>query len=361
MTAADTIELIIGTYTNTDIPNGTDGPDTVRGIVRASVTADGSRIEAHNVTPIAPLVNPTWVQLSADGRYVYAACETEDGAVLALSLDDAGKLSALNSQPTGGSDPCHVTLVNGGTHLVAADYGSGTVSAHPVNADGTLGERTGFVQHAGSGPNTDRQAAAHAHMIAEDPSGRFILAIDLGTDSVYAYALDTETGSLTEAARTTLEPGFGPRHLAFHPNGDLVYIVGELGLDIAVCEYDASTGRLNQVTTIPSVENGEIGADYPSGIRVTPDGRFLHAAIRGKDVLSTFSLADPRGPAPVCAVPTGGTWPRDIAVSPDGTLLFCSNQLSDDVTVFALDAETGVPTPTGATLAVPAPSCVVMR
>jgi len=350
----ENIELTIGTYTN--------GVTQDRGIFRAWVAADGSKIGLRGVTPVTPTVNPTWVVFSDDGRFVYAACEGAEGGVAALELDADGELSLLGIQPTGGSETCHVALVNGGTHLVAANYGSGSIAVHPVLADGSLGERTHAVQHVGSGPYTERQAGPHAHMIAEDPAGRHILVLDLGTDTVFTYVLDPETGTLTESSRTILRGAFGPRHLAFHPNGELVYVVGELGFEIAVCEYDVETGTLNPVTIVPVVEGGgELGVDFPSGIRVSPDGRFLYAAVRGPDLLRTYSLADPRIPEFVSAVPTGGSWPRDIVLSPDGTLLFSANQLADVVTVFRLDPATGVPVPTGATLEIPAPACVLMR
>jgi 6-phosphogluconolactonase len=356
--AVDTeiVELTLGAYTN--------GVTEDRGIFRAWVAADGSEIGLRGVTPVSPTVNPTWVVFSADGRFVYAACEGAEGAVAALKVDDGegGGLSLLGIQPTGGVEPCHVALVNGGTHLVSANYASGSIAVHPVLADGSLGGRTDAVQHVGSGPYAERQAGPHAHMIAEDPSGRHILALDLGTDTVFAYVLDAETGTLTEASRTILRGGFGPRHLAFHPNGELVYVIGELGFEIAVCEYDAETGRLSPVSIVPVVEGGGVlGVDFPSGVRVTPDGRFLYAAVRGPDLLRTYSLGDPRNPEFVSAVPTGGSWPRDIVLSPDGTLLFSANQMADVVTVFRLDPVTGVPSPTGATLGIPAPACVLMR
>jgi 6-phosphogluconolactonase len=347
------LELLIGTYT--------EGPNPERGIFRATAAPDGSHIELRGVTAIAPNVDPTWLAAGADGRFVYAACEGEQGAVLALAVDESGELSVLNAQPTGGSGTCHAALVNGGTHLVAADYVSGSVAAHPIAADGSLGERTGFVQHVGSGPYVERQAGPHAHMIAEDPDGRFVHAIDLGTDTVYAYEVDAVSGALVEGSRSTLRPAFGPRHLAFHPNGGIVYVIGELGFELAVCEYDTATGELNPIAYVPIVENGVLGEDFPSGIRVSPDGRFLHLAVRGPDTLRTYELGDPRKPELVSVVSTGGRWPRDIVLSPDGRLLFCSNQQSDDVTIFTLDTRTGVPSPTGAVLAIPAPSCVIMR
>ena len=351
--AESVVELTIGTYTNGVTPD--------RGIFRGWVAADGSEAGLRGVASVAPTVNPTWVVFSADGRFVYAACEGDEGAVAALEVTAEGELSLLGVQPTGGSETCHVALVNGGTHLVAADYKTGSVAVHPVLADGSLGARTGQVQHVGSGPYPERQAGPHAHMIAEDPAGRHIFALDLGTDTVYAYVLDAEAGTLTESARTVLHGAFGPRHLAFHPDGELVYVVGELGFEIAVCEYDRETGALSPVTTFAVVEDGVLGVDFPSGIRVTADGGFLYVAVRGRDDLRTYSLADPRKPALVSAVPTGGSWPRDIALSPDGTLLFSANQLADVITVFRLDPTSGVPSPTGATLEIAAPACVLMR
>jgi 6-phosphogluconolactonase len=352
MGTEEIIELTIGTYTHGVTPD--------RGIFRAWVAADGSEIGLRGVTPVSPAVNPTWVVFSADGRFVYAACEGGEGAVAALELNAGGGLSLVNLQPTGGSEPCHVALVGGGTHLVSANYQSGSIAVHPVLADGSLGGRTGLVQHAGSGPYTERQAGPHAHMIAEVPGGRHILALDLGNDTVYAYVLDPETGTLAESARTALRGAFGPRHLAFHPDGELVYVLGELGFEIAVCEIDRSTGALDTVSVVTVVDDGVLGVDFPSGIRVTPDGRFLHVAVRGRDTLRTYALADPRKPEFVSSVPTGGSWPRDIVLSPDGALLFSANQLDDEITVFRLDPVSGVPSPTGARLELAAPACVLM-
>jgi 6-phosphogluconolactonase len=346
--------MTIGTYTR--------GRDSELAIFRAWVEADGSRIGMRGGVSVAPTVDPTWVVFSDDGRYVYAACEGAEGAVAALEMSRAGELTLLNIQPTGGADTCHVAIVNGGTHLVAANYQSGSVSVHPILPDGTLGERTCLVQHEGSGPDPDRQAGPHAHMIAEAPDGRAIFAVDLGTDTLYGYALDAATGTLTEISRTVLRPGFGPRHLAFHRNGEVVYVLGELGFEVAVCAFDAAAGSLTVLSTFPVIEDGEPGVDYPSGIRVTPGGRFLHVAVRGRDELRTFSLvADPRKPELASTVPTGGSWPRDMVLSPDGTLLFSANQLSNELVVFRLDPFSGLPTPTGARLSVPAPACVLMR
>ena len=198
-------------------------------------------------------------------------------------------------------------------------------------------------------------------MVTEDPQGRHVLAIDLGVDSIYGYELDPETGGLEEVARTRLRPGFGPRHLAFHPDGRHVYVIGELGFTIAVCTYDARHAELTVLDEVPVLEQGVPGEDFPSAIRISPDGRFLYTGNRGRDTICVFSLATgPEKPELAATVPTGGSWPRDLALSPDGTLLLSANQKAGTVTVFRLDPETGIPEPTGAELAVPAPTCLVM-
>ena len=347
------IHLTIGTYTQ--------GPDPRRGIVHAVLAGDGSSIETRAVTACP---DPSWVVRGPDGRTFYAVSETTQGEAGAFSADggaEDGGLGRLTVHPTGGADPCHASLLNGGTHLAVANYTSGSVSVHPVGADGSIGAQSSLVQHVGSGPDPDRQAGPHAHMVTEDPQGRHVLAIDLGVDSIFGYELDPETGGLAEVARTRLRPGFGPRHLAFHPDGRHVYVIGELGFTIAVCTYDARHAELTVLDEVPVLEHGVPGEDFPSAVRISPDGRFLYTGNRGRDTICVFSLATgPEKPELAATVPTGGSWPRDLALSPDGTLLLSANQKAGTVTVFRLDPETGIPEPTGAELSVPAPTCLVM-
>lgn len=357
------IHLTIGTYTQ--------GPDPKRGIVHAALAADGSSIDAYAVTPFA---DPSWVVRGPDGRNFYAVSEGAQGGIGAFAssadggasdgagdIADGAGLRQLSAHPTGGVEPCHAALLNGGSHLAVANYTSGSLAVHPVGADGSVAARTCLVQHSGTGPDTGRQAGPHAHMVTEDPDGRFLLAIDLGADSIFGYELVAATGTLDEVARTRMRPGFGPRHLVFHPDGRHVYVIGELGFALAVCAYDPRRAELSVLDEVPVLENGVPGEDFPSAVRLSPDARFLYTANRGRDTILAFSLADgPDKPRLVATVAAGGSWPRDIALSPDGSLLLSANQRDDSVTVFRLDPDTGIPEPTGARLSVPAPTCLVM-
>jgi 6-phosphogluconolactonase (cycloisomerase 2 family) len=195
--------------------------------------------------------------------------------------------------------------------------------------------------------------------VLADPTGRWVLSVDLGTDSVRICALDTAAGTLAPHRETVLRPGTGPRHLAFHPGGRHVYVLAELEPVVTVCRWDASAGLLEPVRETAVVPDGTARPAYPSAPVVAPDGRHLWAAVRGHDSIAVLSL-DPTGEraALVTNVPCGGRWPRDLALDPTGRRLYAANERSGDVTWFAIDAATGIPRPTG-TLAVPAASCVV--
>lgn len=261
--------------------------------------------------------------------------------------------------PVDGSGPTHLSLAGG--RLLTANYGSGSVSSLPLAADGSVAGPAAVLTHTGSGPDTERQAGPHAHQVLPDPTGRWVLTVDLGGDAVRVLALDPATGAPRERAKVVLRAGTGPRHLAFHPAGGVVYVLHELEPQLTVCRWNADSGHLEAVTEVP-VASGA-AADgvraYPSAVAVAPDGRFLWAAVRGSDTLVTFSLAGgPEGPRLTATTGCGGHWPRDLAVDPSGRRLYAANERSGDVTWFEVDPLTGQPSPAGS-VAVPAASCVV--
>jgi len=303
--------------------------------------------------------NPSFV-IEA-GRTLYAVNEQSSGTVTAISVSAAGALKVLNKQSTGGADPCHLALDPSGRHLLSANYSSGSVSVHPVKADGSLGTRTDLVQHQGSGPDPERQKGPHAHQVLPDLDGKHVLAVDLGTDSVYSYQLSA-AGKLTLAGTAKLKPGAGPRHLAFHPSGKFAYVANELDSTIVVAAYDSARGALTfgqRQTTLPP------GApttprNHPAEVLVSGDGRFVYLSNRGHDSVAVFAVAD--GGArltPVEAKPVGGKSPRHISLDRSGRFLFAANQDSSTATTFKVDRATGRLTPSGTPLKTPIPVCVV--
>ncbi|MFF2193051.1 lactonase family protein [Streptomyces sp. NPDC058157] len=328
-----------------------------RGVLTAAVDpATGA------LTPLSAegsLPDPSYLALDPATGVLYAVSETERGAAGAFRPTAAGLAPLGAPAPVGGSGPTHLALAGG--RLLTANYTSGSVSSLPLAADGSPAGPPAVLEYEGRGPDPDRQAGPHAHQVLADPTGRWVLGVDLGTDAVRVCAPDPATGGLRVHATAALRPGSGPRHLAFHPAGAVVYVLHELEPLLTVCRWDADAGRLDpvgEVAVAPAGVRDGVRA-HPSAITASPDGRFLWAAVRGTDTLVTFSLAGgPEEPRPTSTVGCGGHWPRDLTADPSGRRLYAANERSGDVTWFDVDPRTGRPVRAGS-LPAPAASCVV--
>jgi 6-phosphogluconolactonase len=193
------------------------------------------------------------------------------------------------------------------------------------------------------------------------PDNHFALVDDLGLDQVIAYRFDGAKGSLTAnpLASIKVEPGAGPRHLAFHPSGKFAYVINEMQSTVTVFAYDAAGGALHSLQTISTLPKGFTGHNDAAEVQVNPSGKFLYASNRGHDSVAVFAIGRRSGTlTPVENVSPGGKIPRSFAIDPTGSFLFAANQKSDNVVVFRIDARTGRLTPTGQMLEAAAPVCV---
>ncbi|MFJ5266078.1 lactonase family protein [Streptomyces sp. NPDC088387] len=320
------------------------------GVVTAAVDPHDGALTA--LSGVDGVPDPSYLTLSPDGRMLYAVSETAEGAVAAYRVDGDTPEPAGPPVAVGGSGPTHLSVHAG--HVLTANYGSGSVSAVPVRPDGTLGPAVSDVfAHSGAGPHTPRQQGPHAHQVQPDPSGRWAVSVDLGTDSVRVCTLTD--GRLTLHREFALRPGAGPRHLAFHPDGSYAYVLNELTPTVTVCRWDAADGSLKPLAEVRVLPGSPDGDAYPSGIVASRDGRFVWTATRGEDVLSLLAV-DGEELRLVGTVPCGGHWPR--AITESGGFLYVANERSGDVTWFALDEATGLPRRAGS-IRVPAASCVV--
>ncbi|MER7108712.1 lactonase family protein [Streptomyces sp. NPDC000229] len=325
------------------------------GVVAATVDRRTGALTVTGASDAVP--DPSFLVPAPAGDVLYAVSETEKGAVAAFDVTGPAPRLLGDPAPVRGTHPTHLALVQG--HVLTANYGSGSVSALPLGPDGAPRPASGVLRHHGTGPHRDRQSGPHAHQVVPAPGGRWALSVDLGTDSVHVLALDPATGEPTPHGETALRPGSGPRHLAFHPSGSHVYVLAELAPLLTVCRWDPGTGALAPVGEAALPATGAEAVSYPSGIAAAPDGRFLWAAVRGEDTVAVLALDATRERIrTVAAVPCGGHWPRDLTLDPEGRRLYVANERSGDVTWFAIDPVTGVPSRAGAVEA-PAATCVV--
>jgi 6-phosphogluconolactonase len=327
-------------------------------VTTGKLTAPELAAEAENPTFLA--VHPSLPALySAERPVLYAANEIKAGTVSAYAVNRSdGKLTLLNQRSARGNGPCHLSVDKLGRHMLVANYGSGSIAALPIDADGRLGEATGFVQHQGSSVNKQRQEGPHAHWIDTDPGNRFALVCDLGLDQVRSYKLDTAQGTLTQndTPFASVQVGSGPRHLAFHPNGVFAYVINELSNTVTAFAFHPQRGALKEFQTVSTLPRDFTGGSSTAEIEVHPSGRFLYGSNRGHDSIALFAIDSVTGKLTLIEhQSTQGKTPRNFAIDPTGRWLLAANQDSDNVVLFSVEPETGRLNPTGQTIEVGKP------
>ncbi|WP_233806573.1 lactonase family protein [Paraburkholderia sp. HP33-1] len=316
--------------------------------------------------PVAEGPKSTWVAASPQAPVLYAVDDdsTKEGSITAYAVDhDNGSPSTLGVVPTGGRGTTFLRFDAPSMTLLGANYNSGSVSSVAVNADGSVGPLVSTLAESGFGPNR-RQASAHAHGIAIDPSGRYALVADLGADRVFVYHFDRATHSLsqddaTRSASFVAPPGSGPRHLEFSANGQFVYLLTELSAQVLVFRWDAAQGTLTLVQSLQISTVGFDGVKSGAEIALGRDGRFVYVENRGENALAVYRVDAQTGELSlVQRIASGGDKPWGFGIDASGRWLLVANQRSGKVNVFSIDASSGRLADTGQSADVTDPSSV---
>lgn len=267
-------------------------------------------------------------QNRADHLSAFTFDEQENAATLRNAVEVRGAEGALSA------GPAFVTTDATGHFLLSANYRGHNVLVHALLPTGDIGEQV-----------QSWSAGRHAHSIRLDPSNRFAFAPFLGADLVAQLRFDEQTGRLSENGEPLrTNAGAGPRHLDFHPNGHVVYVLTELSSELIVCAFDPNSGRLTQKELHSTLPDG-YGADrkrWSADVHVHPSGRLLFASNRDHDSLAIFALDPLSGSARLLRhEDSRGKTPRIFAITPDGRFLIAANQDSDNLAVFGVDVDAG--------------------
>jgi 6-phosphogluconolactonase len=308
--------------------------------------------------------NPSYLEIHPNKRFLYAVNELNDfagqggGGVTSLSIDPAsGELNFLNACSSQGEDPCYISIEQTGRFALVANYSGGNAAMLPIQADGQLGPASDVVLHSGSSVDPQRQTAPFVHSILPDPANRFAIAADLGADKLVVYEMDLENGRLNKHAEVNVQPGAGPRHSIFHPNGGYLYLINELNSTLIVLRYHAEAGSLEEIQTISSLPQGFKGENLCADLHIY--GRYLYASNRRHDSIAWYLIDEKTGRLSYEGeIPSGGKEPRGFAIDPTGSFLLAANHRSDNIVLFRIDSSTGKPSSTGYEIKLSQPVCV---
>ncbi|WP_312155572.1 lactonase family protein [Lelliottia nimipressuralis] len=326
----------VGTYN----PNG-------EGLYRFTVDPNNGALGEK--TLVSQLPNAAQLTVSHDGKTLYLASEAEKGVIQALRIGANGELTELNQVASGGAGPVYVSLTPEGRHLLVANYVSGSIAVLPVKADGSLGEATDTHQDQGEPGAAKPEAAVegsfavsdhngpHAHMIAADPSGKYVFSTDLGLDRIYQYRFDKQRGKLTPNEPPFINAsskGAGPRHFVFTPKGDGLWLINEESSTLSWYALDQATGTLKEGKTISSLPKEYKGTSFAAGLALSADGQQLYVANRLHNSIAHFRVTAEGTLVHQEDVWTRGDYPRSLTLDTQGRWLYVMNQRSDNITRF---------------------------
>lgn len=347
-------------------------PDTLLMLVGSYASADQEGIKTYRfnqetgeavlASTLSGIENPSFLVPTENGTHVYAVGETEKGFTAnALALDTLTVgLTLLNSQSTGGASPCYITVSPDGKFVLTANYMGANITVFPRLSDGKLGEGH-VISFQGKGADKERQEQPHLHCVYFTPDGKLLLANDLGLDCIHAFPVKPASGTkgtdlLDEAAAFDIElaPGSGPRHTCFDKQGKHAYLLTELSGEVVVWTYDGKTLIQQQV-----IKADTVGAKGSADIHLSPDGKFLYASNRLQaDGVAIFKVSPSDGTLTKVGYQLTGIHPRNFTITPNGKFLLVACRDTNEIQVFARDAETGLLQDTGKTIHTDKPVCL---
>lgn len=341
---AHSLKMLVGTYSE---GTGSDGV----------YLFDFNELDASwTLLDTAATLNPSFIIPSADRKLAYSVGECEDGRQCAYSyrLTEA-TVDEMNSvradDPALAAAPCNIVIAGG--CAITSNYTGGTLSAFPIEEDGSLGA---MVQQY-IPENADPAAVAHLHCAVVSPDGKYLFATDLGLDRLYRFTIGDSSAPLKDPQvawqfDTALHPG--PRHMVFSSDGRFAYLIHEVEDMLSVFAY--RDGVLEHLSTRLAYQGEGHGS---ADIHISPDGRYLYTSHRFKeDGIAIFAIDAADGsltPAGYCR--TGGH-PRNFAITPNGRFLLCACRDSNAIEIYAIDPADGSLSFSGKSIELPAPVCI---
>lgn len=289
------------------------------------------------------IVNPSFVCLSPDQKYLYAVSELgpdvdSTGYVYSYRVD-GDSLVFINREPTFSFAPCYVSIHPNKKWLYVANYVGGMIVRYPLADNGSILPASDRLRLEGSGPDA-RQEDSHPHSVTLSPDGQWLVVADLGTDIVHSYL--AEDSLWVEKSSIVLPAGAGPRHIVFHPKAPYAYVVNELNSSVTAFHFNKDNGALNIIEHYPTLPENVDMFSLCADIHLTPDGKYLYASNRGHNSIIAYEVNAENGKLNTIGYfETRGDFPRHFAIDPSGDYLLVANQNTDNLVQFIIDEGTG--------------------
>ena len=322
--------------------------------------------EKLTTTPLgnAKVDNPSYLAISPDAKYVYAASEdgVENSVVSAFAFDKQQRAFTFLNRQKVGADPCYILLDAQRNFVATANYSGGSVSFISVAPeDGKLLGEAHTLKFSGRGADSVRQTKPHMHCLVMTPDRQAILASDLGTDRIHKIEIQHTTDKeklpafhYNELSDAKLTPRSGPRHFVFNQAGTHMYLINEISGMVDVFLI----GSENNLEQIQAVLADTLKAEGSADIHLSPDEKFLYVSTRlNGDGIVIFKV-DFKGVLTRVGYQATGKHPRNFIITPDGKIMLVACKDAGMIQLFHIDKETGLLTDTGKSISIDQPVCI---
>jgi len=275
--------------------------------------------------------------MAPDGRHLYAAVfgdssDTPEPRYDVFLVSASGELERIGSVPAPGR-MSFIMVDRSGRFLLGASVAGSLVASHAIHADGTLALE----------PVVVMTVPSKAHQITTDLSNRFAFVPNLGAALVQQMVFDAAAGMFVPNAVPELQvpDGAGPRHVAHHPNGRLIYLLTEVEGVMRVCSLDRDRGTLDPIQTVSIMPDGFDGQPWGAQIHVDPGGRFVITSERATSTAKLHVIEAATGHVQSGPSQTVASCPRGFDIDPSGTWLVVAGEKSSRVSSYEIDPDRG--------------------
>lgn len=303
-------------------------------------------------------------------RILYVTHEGKDfagergtgGRIFAVKVNEEnGTVEWLNEQKTLAALPSDICLSKDRKYLLVPHHATGDLATKTVrnqdgdfevqtigddctlvlferNEDGTIGKILD-VYIEGQEEDGMTKKPSRFHCCVQAPDENLFLVCDKGKDCIHSFRIDEEKGKLVHLNKTFVETDAHPRYGVFHPELPVFYQNCENSAFLHVWKYDAESGKLSRIQKIALLADEKEAEAWKkegaSDFSITADGKYLYAAVRGLNVISSFHIKEDGSLKFMQCISCEGKNPRGIELSPDERYLFAMNRDTDQIIRFA--------------------------
>jgi 6-phosphogluconolactonase (cycloisomerase 2 family) len=314
-------------------------------------------------------VDPQSVAVNPAGNFAYVASQGCSGGV-------GGYVSMYTINPTTGA------LASIGPPVSTNDVGTDSVTIDPFGkfayvaneglyaTDGSVSAysidpTTGALTPTSGGISGNSPEFCCFTAVAVHPSDKFAYVAngDSTPRSVSMYTINGANGALKYFGTIAAE-GF-PTSVIVDPSGQLLYVAAETDSgtpgpgSVSMYAINATTGAL---TSLGTIATGTMIAESSSNsIVVDPTGAFAYVTNSGSNNVSMYSINATTGVLTSGGLIDAGTTPLSVAVDPTGKFAYVTNFSSNDISMYTINATTGALTPVGTIATEQSPTSIAIH